>query len=185
VKWRSAATTFLVIGLIVGGVRARDLGSALALQAPPSLLSPYQPYDLKLRPFYPVPNRPAGLLLHVRINGGQSLRLVLDSGTEFIVVGPETGRSLGITGGSELELVGLGSRHARVGRAETVEVGPVSFRSCPVAVVDGKVVEGADGVIPLSLFSDFLLRLDLPGKTLGLIPYPPEEDPGIHPPTDS
>ena len=41
-----------------------------------------------------------------------------------------------------------------MGRAETVEIGPVSFRNCRVAFVKGKVVEGADGVIPLSLFSD-------------------------------
>jgi hypothetical protein len=43
--------------------------------------------------------------------------------------------------------------------------------------VDGKVIEGADGVIPLAMFSDFLMRLDLPAKTLGLIPYPDEDDP--------
>ena len=80
-----------------------------------------------------------------------------------------------------MELVGLGSRPARVGWAETVEIGPVSFRNCRVAFVDGKVVEGADGVIPLSLFSEFLLRLDLPEKTLGLIPYPREQNPAIPP----
>ena len=62
-----------------------------------------------------------------------------------------------------------------MGRAETVEVGPVSFRDCRVAMVDGKVVEGADGVIPLSFFSDFRLRLNFPEETLELIPYPREE----------
>jgi hypothetical protein len=50
-----------------------------------------------------------------------------------------------------------------------------------VAIVNGSVIEGADGVIPLSLFSDFLLRLDLPGKTLGLIPYRHEENPAVPP----
>jgi hypothetical protein len=50
-----------------------------------------------------------------------------------------------------------------------------------VALVEGQVVEGADGVIPLSLFSDFLLRLDLSEKTLGLIPYPGEENPPVPP----
>jgi hypothetical protein len=47
--------------------------------------------------------------------------------------------------------------------------------------VKGQVVEGADGVVPLSLFSDFLLRLDLSEKTLGLIPYPREENPAVPP----
>jgi hypothetical protein len=117
------------------------------------------------------------VLLQVRINGGQPLRLVLDSGADFIVIGAKAARSVGLSAEAELELVGLGGRPARVARAETVEIGPVSFRNCRVAFVDGKVIEGADGVIPLSLFSDFLLRLNLPKKTLGLIPYPRKENP--------
>ena len=36
----------------------------------------------------------------------------------------------------------------------------------------GVLAEGIDGVIPLSLFRDFLIRLDLPAKTLTLMPYP-------------
>ena len=108
----------------------------------------------------------------------------LDSGADLIVISAKAGRSLGLSAESEMELVGLGTRPARMGRAGTVEIGPVSFRNCPVALVDGKVAEGADGVIPLCLFSDFLLRLDLPEKTLGLIPYPQEQNPAI-PPTRS
>ena len=176
---RRDAAAFLVTWLIVGGLQASEAGSTPALDARADLVSPYQPYELKLQPFYPIPSRPAGVLLHGRINGGRALRLVLDSGAEFIVIGAKAARSVGLSAGSEMELVGLGSRPARVGRAETVEIGPVSFRNCRVALVDGKVVEGADGVIPLSLFSDFLLRLNLPEKTLGLIPYAREQDPAI------
>jgi hypothetical protein len=179
--WRRTAATFLVTGLILGGVRASEAGSTPALEAPPDLVSPYRPYDLKLRTFYPVPSRAAGVLLHTCINGGRPLRLVLDSGAEVIVIGAKAARSAGLSGSSEMELVGLGSRPARVGWAETVEIGPVSFRNCRVALVDGNVVEGADGVIPLSLFSDFLLHLNLPEKTLGLIPYPREQGPAIPP----
>lgn len=177
--WRREPAAFLVTWLIVGGLRASDAGSTPAPDAHAELVSPYQPYDLKLRPFYPIPNRPGGVLLHACINGGRPLRLVLDSGAEFIVIGAKAARSVGLSAGSEMELVGLGSRPARVGRAETVGIGPVSFRNCRVALVHGKVVEGADGVIPLSLFSDFLLRLNLPEKTLGLIPYPRDQDPAI------
>ena len=177
--WRHAAAALLVTWLIVGGLRASEAGSTPAPNARPELVSPYQSYELKLRPFYPIPNRPTGVLVQGRINGGPPLRLVLDSGAEFIVIGSKAARSARIAARSELELVGLGSRPARVGQAETVEIGPVSFRNCRVALMDGKVVEGADGVIPLSFFSDFLVRLNLPAKTLGLIPYPPEQDPAI------
>jgi hypothetical protein len=97
--------------------------------------------------------------------------LVLDSGAEFVVVGAKVAHSLGLSNGSEMELVGLGARPAKVGMAESVDVGPVSFRHCRVALVEGKVIEGADGVVPLGLFSDFLMRLDLAERTLRLIPY--------------
>jgi hypothetical protein len=179
--WRSAASAILLSGLVLGGVRASEASSTPAPNAPPELVSPYQQYDLKLLAFYPAPRCPAGVLLHVRINGGRSLRLVLDSGAEFIVIGAKDARSVGLSAGPEMDLVGLKSRTARVGRAETVEVGPLSFRNCPVAFVKGKVIEGADGVIPLTLFSAFRLHLNLPEKTLGLIPYPREENPAIAP----
>jgi hypothetical protein len=55
--------------------------------------------------------------------------------------------------------------------ASTVEVGPLAFRDFPVDVVNHKVVNGADGVLPLVLFSDFIVRLDFPAKALDLIPY--------------
>jgi hypothetical protein len=100
------------------------------------------------------------------------------------VIGAKAGHTLGLSSGSEMDLVGLGRRPAKTGLAEKVEVGPVSFRNCRVAIVEGKVIEGADGVIPLAMFSDFRIRLDLPGRTLALIPYAGEPIPALtSPPT--
>ncbi len=107
--------------------------------------------------------------------------MVLDSGAEFIVIGSKEARSVGLSGRSETDLVGLDSRSASIGQAENVEIGSVSFRNCPVAIVKGKVVEGADGVIPLSLFSDFIVRLNLPEEKLELIPFPQEGNSDIPP----
>jgi hypothetical protein len=179
--WRIVTATFLATGLAIGGVRAGESGSTPALDSSPDLASPYQPYNLKLAYFYPIPNHAGGVIVYVRINGGRRLRMVLDSGAEFMVIGARVARSAGLATGPEIGLVGLGSRSARVGRAEIVETGPVSFRNCRVLVVDGNVVEGADGVIPLSLFSAFQLRLNLPEKTLGMVPYAGEQNPGIPP----
>jgi len=163
----------LITALVVfGGARASEPGSAPLLHPTPYLASPYQQYELSLRAFYPVPSRAAGVLLETRINGGKPLRLVLDSGAESIVIGAKSARSAGLSMESELDLIGVGKRRARKARAERIEIGPVSFGNYPVTFVDGTVVEGADGVIPLSMFSDFLLRLNLPGKKLILIPYP-------------
>ena len=179
--WRNLAWAVLLTGWVFGAVPSGEASSISAPTALPELVSPYQQYELKLRVFLPAPRCPAGVLLPVRINGGRPLRLLLDSGAEFIVVGAKAARSVGLAGESQLDLVGLESRPARVGRAETVEIDSVSFRNCRVAFVNGKVLEGADGVIPLSLFSQFLLRLDLPGKTLVLIPYPGDENAAVPP----
>jgi len=178
--WRNAASAVLLTGLVLS-VQIDEASSLTTPDVPSELVSPYQQYDLKLRAFYPAPHRPAGVLLPVRINGGTPLRLVLDSGAEMIVIGTKAARPAGLSAESELELVGLGSTPAGVGRAETVEIGPISFRNCRVAMVEGRVIEGADGVIPLSLFSAFLLRLNLPEKTLGLIPYPHDKNRAIAP----
>jgi predicted aspartyl protease len=175
--WQRVAAAVLVIGSVLGGVRASDVPSTPARDASRDLAVPYRHYSLKLRRFCPFPNRMAGVLLKVRINGGKPLHMILDSGADLIVIGSKAARSVGLSGKSEKHLEGLGSRSARVGLAKTVEIGPVSFRNCRVGVVEGKVVEGADGVIPLSLFSQFRLRLDLPGKTLELNPYPREQNP--------
>lgn len=97
--------------------------------------------------------------------------MILDSGADLMVIGAKAARAAGISGGPVKDLVGLGSRSVRVGLAKTVDIGPVPFRNCRVGVVKGQPFEGADGVIPLSLFSQFRLRLDLHKKTLELIPY--------------
>ncbi len=172
-------SALLASGLVFTCIRVASAASTSSLPVRPELASPYQLYELELSPFSPAPNQPAGVLLHVSINGGRPLRMVLDSGAGFVVVSAKVGRALGLSSGSEMDLVGLGTRPAKMGIAEKVEVGNVSFRNCRVAMVQGKVIEGADGVIPLAMFSDFLIRLDLPGRTLALIPYAGEPRPEV------
>jgi hypothetical protein len=137
------------------------------------LAGPLRPYTLKLESFVPAPGSPAGVLLKARINGGRPLRLILDSGAEHVVISRGTARAAGLTEESGLALVGFG-RVEEAGSlmvARTLDVGPLSFRDFPVDVVDHKVLEGADGVLPLVLFSDFLVRVDFPAKVLDLTPY--------------
>ena len=155
-------TTFLVTGLLLVSLRAMAANSVSATDAHPDFVSPYQPYELKLQSFFPAPNQLTGVLLHVRINGRRPLRLVLDSGAENIVIDARAAHSLSLSSGTAIDLVGLRTRSVKTATVESVDVGPLSFRNCRIDLVDGEVVEGADGVIPLSMFSNFLLRLDLP-----------------------
>jgi len=139
------------------------------------LISPYREYALPLTSFAPAADRVAGVLLKTRINGGPVLHLLLDSGAEQIAIDRKAAAKSALQGVSDFLLVGAGdspTRTAAAGIAERVEMGPVAFANCPVEVVRGRVADGLDGVIPVSLFRGFLVRLDLPARTLALTPYP-------------
>jgi predicted aspartyl protease len=137
-------------------------------------------YALKLGSLFIPPSSVTGLFVRARIDGGPALRLLLDSGAQSIVLDKRAAAKSGYSGGSELDLVGVGTspKVARMAKARTVEVGDLELHDCGLIIVDGKLLDGIDGVIPLSLFSGFLVRLDIPGKTLDLGPYPTDGPPG-------
>lgn len=139
------------------------------------LISSYGEYTLRLTSFAPSPHLVAGALLKARVNNGPELRLLLDSGAERIALDGKAAAKSAVRAVSDFLLVGAGESRpgtAGAGVAERVEIGPLSFANCPVDVVRGRIAGGVDGVIPLSLFSGFLVRLDLAAKTLDLTPYP-------------
>ncbi len=121
-------------------------------------------------------SKTAGLYLKLRIDGGPVLRMLLDSGARYIVLDRGAARSLRRKGGAPFDLVGFGASSGRAKMVEpgTVEIGDLVLRNCPMLTVDGTILDGVDGVLPLSLFADFLVRLDVSRKTLELDPYPSE-----------
>jgi hypothetical protein len=117
----------------------------------------------------------AGLLLEARINGGPPLHLLVDSGAARIALNVRASVRSAVAALAESHLVGMGdfpAISARSGIASTVDAGPLQFRDCRVDVAPSLLAGGIDGVIPISLFGGFLVRLDLPGKALDLTPYP-------------
>jgi hypothetical protein len=132
-------------------------------------------YSLRLTSFVPEPTQPSGVLLEARINGGPPLHLLLDSGAAHLTLDARSSARSAVPAVSESYLVGVGgspAKPARSGVASAVDVGRLQFRDCRVDMARGKLAAGVDGVIPLSLFGGFLIRLDLPGKALDLMPYP-------------
>lgn len=166
---------FVTIGIAVSGFAASN--SILTAPAPeaagPLLSSAYQPYKLKLTPFFTPPSRPTGLILKARIDGGPQLRLLLDSGAEYLVVDRKAAARSGHAGGEDLDLAGAGKmvRAATRTSAASLDLGELAFRNCPLVIVNGKLAEGIDGVIPLSLFRGFQIRLDAGSRTMNLEPY--------------
>jgi hypothetical protein len=131
-------------------------------------------YSLKLNAVITPEAQTMGLCFKARIDGGPVLRMLLDSGAQHIVLDKRAAAKAGRTAGSGFELVGVGAsaRSCRRAAPGTVEIGDLVLENCDILVVDGQVLEGVDGVIPLSLFANFLVRLDLPHKVLELDAYP-------------
>jgi predicted aspartyl protease len=132
-------------------------------------------YRLKLSPFLAPPTRLIGMIVKARINGGPQLRLLLDSGANLITLDPRAAAKSNCAGGIDLDLVGAGASvagSAKQVRVATVEIGPVLMRELPVLISARALAEGIEGILPLSVFSGYLIRLDVPRKTLDLLPYP-------------
>jgi Aspartyl protease len=162
---RRSACLLALAGMCAGSLAAAEL------------VGEYRTYRLPLAYFVPAPGRVQGLLIKARINGGKPLRMVLDSGASHVVVSTKAPGKLALESLSDLLLVGPGalpSHTVSSGLVQSIEIGPLTFRNCRVDVTPGRIAEGVDGVIPLALFSDFLVRLDMVGSVLELTPYAEE-----------
>ncbi len=140
-----------------------------------SVMAPERAYSLRLTSFVSGPHQVSGLILDARIDGGPPLHLLLDSGAARITLGARASAKSAISPFSESHLAGFGewpARSARFGVAGAVDVGPLRFGNCRVNVAHSELAAGIDGLIPMSLFGGFLIRLDLPGKAMDLTPYP-------------
>jgi predicted aspartyl protease len=142
--------------------------------AAPKLASPAGHYSLKLNTLITPESQTVGLFFKARIDGGPVLRLLLDSGAQHIMLNRRAAAKIGRSAGSSFELVGVGTSSTACWRTApgTVQIGDLVLNNCDILVVDGPMVEGVDGVVPMSLFASFLVRLDVPGKVLDLDAYP-------------
>ena len=151
------------------------LGASLPSVETPALASAHRSYRLKLGPFLVSPSASVGLTVRARVNGGPPLKLLLDSGTQYVALYHKAAMKSGCTGGTELELVGAGTSSAELVKAASagsVEIADLTLRNVPILITAHRLAEGIDGALPLSLFAGFLIRLDIPAKTLDLQPYP-------------
>jgi predicted aspartyl protease len=160
----------------VGLVTATALGVCLAASAPPALHLPggAASYTVKLDRLVTPPNRAAGLLVKARINGGPLLSLLVDSGTQYIVLNRTAALRSHCAGGADLEMIAAGAASATLVKrrtADTLELGDLTLRDVPMVVADRTLADGIQGALPLSIFAGFLIRLDFPAKELDLLPY--------------
>ena len=157
------------------------LCAACALNGAEALSLPTAPRAsrIRLRPLVLGAGPAAGMWVHGSVNGGPSLRLLLDSGSQYVVLKRKAAIRSGCQGAGTIQLVGAGSeqgRDARLVPRATIEVGGFVAREVPVLVSDRSLADGIDGVLPLALFSDYLIRVDFPAKNLELQSLPEAPD---------
>jgi hypothetical protein len=131
-------------------------------------------YRIKLDPFVVPPTRIAGIVIKGRVNGGPELRLLLDSATQHVVLDRKAAAKSGCSGGTDLDLIGAGATAPVVvkkQRAQSVQVGQLTLHDVPLLIANRPLPEGIQGVLPLCMFAGFLIRLDIPGHNLELLPY--------------
>jgi len=111
--------------------------------------------------------------MKVRVDGGPPLRLILDSGAEHLTLNRKAAARSGHTGGSPVIFMGAKGSLGAAFRTEAaiVQIEDLTFRDCALVIAERKLMDGIDGAIPLSLFSSFLIHLDVPGRSLSLEPF--------------
>jgi predicted aspartyl protease len=180
---RAAEAILLRNYITLGGDGRRGLESAaghiqldqrLGARDVNTLMTPYQPYTLLMSPSYPGSARPAGMVLRVSINGGKPLRLIFDTGARGVLIRSKAAEKLGLEFLGDSLVGGIGrSEPAKswIGLAQSLRIGDLQMRNCPIEVSDGLPSTDADGVIGAAMFQRFLIRFNPGEKILELLPF--------------
>ena len=125
------------------------------------------------------PQHLRGYGLSVILNGHKS-SLMLDTGASGILVKRSIAEHAGIAKITETKVWGIGSkgrRNAYIGIADSIKVGDLEFRDCPIEVMESRSIVGEEGLIGADVFEDFLVNIDFPNEKLklGELPRRPGE----------
>ena len=107
-----------------------------------------------------VPGSP--ILVDARINGGRSVRLILDTGASATVISPRTLSALGVdmSGARPTEVKGVtGTASARVVFIESIEVGAAKAGPLWVISHDAAMLQG-DGLLGRNFLDQFKVTID-------------------------
>jgi predicted aspartyl protease len=129
-------------------------------------------------PFTPImidAERIRGWGLDVYFNDHKS-RLQVDTGASGLYVSHTVAEHAGLKPLGRSEMYGVGSKGAQGGYlayADSIKIGGLEFKNCPVEVSDSRNIVDTDGLIGMDVFSQFLVTLDFPWRKMTLGPLPP------------
>jgi len=148
-----------------------------------ALASPNAHTEVKLSYLLFSPNRMRGFALPVSLNGGKTVKLLMDTGAGGILLNRKAAEAAGLVKISDMKFGGIGDQGDRTGYtalAEKVKIGDVEFTNCPIGVTERKFLTDEDGLIGTDVFSHFLVTLDFQQMVVKLDPLPKHQTPGTN-----
>ena len=116
---------------------------------------------------FPIQREGPYVMVSVMVNG-QPFRLLFDTGADGLLLTRKAARRLALPDLAKSLVSGLqGSAPATLQRADTLSLGPVTFRSVPVLVADGPDNMG-DGLFGGTILEDYAVTLDFDNGTMTL-----------------
>jgi tetratricopeptide (TPR) repeat protein len=115
-----------------------------------------------------------GFGLPVTINGQKS-KLLLDTGAGGITVNRKLATRAGVQRLADVRIGGIGDKGDSKGYAayaDSIRIGSLEFRNCPVYVIDKNSLTDEEGLVGADVFQRFLIELDFPGRKLRLSQLP-------------
>jgi tetratricopeptide (TPR) repeat protein len=117
----------------------------------------------------------SGYVVKVTINNEKTVDLHLDTGARGILIPRKLAKKLKlkIIGSHHIKGIGdSGSREGYLALAPSVRIGPVEFVNCVLNVMDKQPRPQTEGLIGVSVFSQYLTTMNLPQNKLELNPLP-------------
>jgi tetratricopeptide (TPR) repeat protein len=115
-----------------------------------------------------------GMGLPVTINGQKS-KLRLDTGAGGITINRKLAARAGVQRLTSIRIGGIGDKGEAQGYAayaDSIRIGNLEFRNCPVEVFDRRSVVEEEGLIGADVFEKFLIEIDFPNRKLKLTQLP-------------
>jgi len=139
------------------------------------LASPVTSTEIPFAPIMIDAERIRGWGLEVYFNDHKS-RLQVDTGASGLYVSRPVAERAGLKPVTRSEASGIGDKGAQGGYlayADSIKIGGLEFKDCPVEVSDRRNIVDIDGLIGMDVFSNFLVTLDFPWRKMTLGPLPP------------
>ena len=143
------------------------------------LLSPLQPYSVKLNIMRHRSQTSDGMYIYASLNHTKPIKLQLDTGASGLLIKTRAANAAGLTPLSVSQALGIGDDGARatqISLADHFKVGDLEIANLPVEFGEQAVPGDADGLIGTDVFSRFLIHLNIREQVMGLTPLPPYPD---------